>query len=287
MGVRKFAQINASLLRSRKLAKCNHQERWAYMCAHLTVQGNFLGLFRYPTVLWQIEADLDADELSAAISKLVSVGLIDFDHDEEIVRIISFLSQRPPENASRVISHANDLLEFEADTEASESMLLGTSAELCVAAVKRAQDWKPDTKELPKLREILGQFMRRMLLDHGDVFSIAVNRKAKSSGDAVKGELHSLLPALSLLHQTPCEHPADTVAAHKDEDEDEIKTNTKMKKKTDTKTTSVPGFEDNPSSGLAELVDLPRKGELPNAHSSKAMPLSSTKNSPLAKAARG
>ncbi|MEO0569556.1 MAG: hypothetical protein AAF066_17620 [Pseudomonadota bacterium] len=287
MGVRKFAQINASLLRSRKLAKCNHQERWAYVCAHLTPQGNFLGLFRYPLVLWQIDAGMGADELMAAIAKLESVGLIEFDPDEEIVRIVGFHTQRPPENASRVLSYASDLMAFEADTEATEKMLLSTSAELCVAAIKRAQEWKPDSKDWPKLRDALGQFARRLHLDHGDALTSLLLQEMADAGEAVRGEITSLLPALSLLKQTPCGHPADTVAAHGDGDGDETEIDTETEKETDTETTSVPGFEDKRSFGATELLDWQRNRERPNSLSSKAMPLSSTKDSALAKAARG
>ncbi len=171
MSGRKFAQINSCLLRSRKLVESNHQEKWAYICVHLTLQGNFLGLFRYPTVLWQIEAGLSEDKLSLAIAKLQDVGPVDFDAVKEVICIVGFHSQRPPENASGVMSHVSDLMNFEADTEASERMLLVTSAEICIAALKRAQSWKPDSTEWPKLREALGQFMRRMYLDYAEDLS--------------------------------------------------------------------------------------------------------------------
>ena len=112
MASRKFSQINAGILRSRKLAKCNHVEKWAYLCTHFTMQSNYIGIFRYQQVLWEKEAALTGDEFEKVIAKLTSLGLVEFDVEEEMVRVIGFHRQRPPENTSRVISMIKDFEAF-------------------------------------------------------------------------------------------------------------------------------------------------------------------------------
>ncbi len=100
MSGKTFAQINCSLLRSKRLRDCNHAERWAYVSAHLTPMGNFTGLFTYPQVMWAQDAAVSVDDIASIAARLSELGLIEYDADEELLRIVGLHRQRPPENAS-------------------------------------------------------------------------------------------------------------------------------------------------------------------------------------------
>ena len=234
MSARTFAQINTTLLRSKKIRECSHSERWAYLCAHLTPLGSFTGLFEYPLALWARDAGLTIDDTKAAIHWLVEVGLIEFDHDEEIVRIVGFHRQRPPANASQVISQTGDLFSIAEESEAREMMRLRCIAEFAVAAIQRAQQWKPDSPEHRKLRDAHGPFLAGQWQEHGDVVARLIDAELMRAKKATRDEMASLFSPLLAINQntslTPCLHSANTVPAYEDEDGEKTKTERRRKK---------------------------------------------------------
>jgi len=206
-----FAQIETTLPHSRKLRQLNHRERWAYLCAHLTPLGGFIGLFRYPKAVWADDADLSVAELDVAIQKMTEAGLLSFDHDEDFVRIQSwFLKKNAPENASRMASIAADY----ADLDAPDEMVLSSAAEFTVGALKRAQRWKPDSVEWAKLREVFKPFLASMRHNFEDDFHAALADQLVGQNRAVRVELGALMPSLQHHLEAPCPHPAHTVGAH-------------------------------------------------------------------------
>ena len=228
MSSRTFAQINCSLLGSKKLRQCNHQEKWAYLCAHLSPLSNFRGQFSYPLPLWARDADLTLDEIEECANRLQELGLIEFAPDEEVVRIIGFHRQRPPKNASIMASlvsdFVGDLLEGGSDVGA---MSLRGAAEMVVASVQGAQSWKPDSQEWSKLRDLFKPFMNRLWQEHGDAFVAALKDETQGNGKAVEKEIGSLFPILLETQRSaipaPCQHNAPTMAAYKDVDVDETR----------------------------------------------------------------
>lgn len=237
MSARTFAQINTSLLRSGKLRNCSHSERWAYICAHLTPLGRFAGQFEYPVVMWAQDACIDTGEMENTIHRLVSVGLIEFDFEDEFVRIVGFHRQRPPDNASKVISLAADFYTIGQESEARKIMRLNGAAEFSVAAIQRAQSWSPDSKDRPKLNEALKTFLSGQWQEHGDVLSTALSDELVSAGKATRDELAAIFPPLLAFEQntmpTPCQHPEDTMPAYEDVDETQTKTRRKKDKEED------------------------------------------------------
>ena len=206
-----FAQIETTLPHSRKLRQLNHKERWAYLCAHLTPLGGYIGLFRYPKAVWADDADLSVTELDAAIHKMAEAGLLTFDEDEDFVRIHSwFLKKNAPENASRMASIAAAY----ADLDAPDAMILESAAEFTVGAIKRAQRWKPDSVEWSKLRDVFKPFLAGMRHNYEDDLHEALAGQLNGQNRAVKVELCALIPSLQHHLEAPCRHPAHTVGAH-------------------------------------------------------------------------
>jgi hypothetical protein len=206
-----FAQIEATLPHSRKLRQVDHKQKWAYLCAHLTPLGGFIGLFRYPKSVWADDAGLQASELEAAIQKLTGVGLVTFDHDEDFVRIVGwFLKKNAPENASRMASIAGDF----GGLDAPDQMILECAAEFAVGSIKRAQRWKPDSTEWGKLRDVFKPFLATMRQNFEDDFHEALAVQLFGQNRAVKVELCAIMPSLQNFLEAPCPHRADTVGPH-------------------------------------------------------------------------
>ncbi|MCI2399284.1 hypothetical protein [Aliiroseovarius subalbicans] len=285
MALKKFAQINCSILRSKKMADCNHEERWAYLCAHLTPIGSYTGIFHYPLVLWAQDAGTAVDELHGVVNRLCEAGLVEYDHDEELLRIVGLHRQRPPENASRLVSMLGDLSNMETDSGSVARIWMNGVAELSVAAVKRAQSWIPDSAEWPKLREPLKAFLRQSYQEYADDFLEPFAAELKHAGKAGRAELVSIFPLLTELDRAPCRHPADTVAAHVDVDVDvdDTETNTKTETETKTKTKTPREFSETLTSDVshAEGVEVLRNGAALDRGSPIPSPRESTKRSAL------
>lgn len=267
-----FAQIESSLPHSKKLRQLNHKEKWAYLCAHVSPLGGYIGIFRYPLAVWADDADVTRDEIEAVIKRLEEVGLITFDPDTSCVRIHSwFLKKNAPENASRMTSMASDF----ADLDAPLEMAVASIAEFAVGSVKRAQKWKPESTEWAKLRSVFKPFLATMLQNFEDDLHEALKEQLEHQNKAVRAELGSLLPALDFYLQTPCPHPADTVAPHETRRDD---TKTTRKEDEDLDGDAPQAFSANaPSGQVTPIAEVLRKS---------AKPFPSTINSPIAQAAR-
>ena len=278
MSGRTFAQINASLLRSKKIKECSHSERWAYICAHLTPLGSFSGQFDYPLVMWCQDAGIAPDDMPAVIEKLCKVGLIEFDMDDEFIRLVGFHRQRPPENASRVISLIGDFTVTGPENPKHEAMRVKGIAEFAVAAVQRAQGWKPDSPDWPKLRQALNAFLCWVWQEYGDEFLHFLSQELDHASKAAKGEIQSLLPPMleNDTLSTPCQDPVatrdvDETRRRRDKYEDETKTKTPQ------------NFRENQSLDVSQVdgVEVLRRGDEPNRSALSSGPLESTKRSAL------
>lgn len=223
MAGRKFAQINKSLVRSRKFRGLSHKARWAWLCAMLAT--NWSGVAEYPKALWVIDSDLPEDELDTAIEELTSVVAIEWSDVSETVRIVGFHKQRPPDNASAAKRLCDDFADaiMEADGD-DVGMLLGAAAEFAVAAVRRAQSWSADSPDWPKLRQNLAGLLKRLYLEFDADLSSLLAHEVSGANKAIKGEIASLFPSLGMALKdtvsTPSPHPADTRRRRRDVDED-------------------------------------------------------------------
>ena len=254
-----FAQIETSLPHSKKIRQLSHEERWAYLCAHLTPLGGYMGLFRYSTAVWADDADLPRSSLVGAIEKMISVGLIEYSAEDEHVRIQNwFMKKNAPENASRMASLAANY----ATIDAPDHLLLKSVAEFTVGSVKRAQRWKPDSSEWGKLRDVFKPFLANMRQNYEDDFHSALNDQLEGQNRAVKSEVCALMPSLQFFIEAPCPHRAHTVAAH----DIEMRLDTdKMKKEIETKTNmsraSAKYEQTQPKAQDVQSVDAERWGK--------------------------
>ena len=287
---RSYAQINCSLTRSKKLAKLqDHKHRWAYICAHLSDFCNFSGMFRYPQIAWADDADLSVTELRRAIDDMCDVGLIEYDEDEETVRIAGWFHKKNcPENASRMIGMVADYEGFEID---DDGMYLNSVAEFVVGCVTRAKGWKSDSPDRHKMHDALGAFARQIFQEYGDDFLACLWLELRSAGRAVKAETIALCPPLDAFDgsvldansgqgadtlSTPC---GDTkTETRRDLDVNEIE----KKTKTETVQQNLQNGEPSQTSSFGADAEVLRMPEARSKVSPSNGPTAATKRSALA-----
>lgn len=281
MAARTFAQINCSLLRSRKLQGVSHEARWVYLCTHLSQLSSFTGVFSYPAVLWERDADLQGEDFDAAMNELVAANLLEWSAEEELVRVVGCHRQRPPQNASwcvNLVADFDGLLSSYDDT----GIILRAAAEFSVSSVARSITWKPDSPEIPKLRETIGRFLRATCQDHEEAFLEALTVEADGANKAVAREFDALLPSLSMYRrdtvQTPCRDRADIPRLRQDLDQDQ-------KRDLDLDG-AISRFETDQADHQAQASDLQRSEANDDRHSN-VRPMASTKRSALAMGGRG
>lgn len=218
-----FAQIETSLPHSQKFRQLDYKERWAYLCAHLSPLGGYIGTFRYPLSVWGDDAALTRTELEVAIATMERVGLVSFNAEESFVQIVGwFLKKNAPENASRMASLAADFTAL----DAPDDMVIASAAEFAVGAIKRAQRWKPDSPEWQKLRDVFKPFLMTMRQNYEDDFHEAIAEQLEGQNRAIKAEICALMSSLQFYLEAPCPHPDHTVGAH---DTRRHETQTKLK----------------------------------------------------------
>lgn len=281
MAGKTFAQINGSLLSSKKLKQCSHQEKWAYICAHLTPLGNFMGQFNYPLVMWAQDAGLTVEEVAGAAGKLSERGLIEYITEEETIRLVGFHRQRPPNNASQMKSLIDDfagqILEGGRDIE---TMTLKGASEFIVASVQRSQSWKVDSTDRPKMRELFKTFLAQLWQEHEWAFLTELQAELKHCGKSAQGELGSLF---SMLNATQIDtapalsaHPVDT------QDVDDTKMIQKQnKEKEEDLDAENSRFQEYATASREDCVELLRKNACSSRCTEKPGPRESTKRSAL------
>lgn len=285
MAGRTFAQINGTILKSHKLKSVNHVERWVYLCAHFTPLSQFSGVFNYPTVMWASDAGLSMEDFEAALTRLVEVGLVEWSPEPELVRIISFHRQRPPENASRSKSLVIDFEDLLQRHYMESGPVLRAAAEFIVAAVDRSMRWKPDSKDRPLLRDTLRGFMLSTHAEHEEAFLEALHAEIRNARNAVKGEVASMLPPLSAYLQrtvpTRCLDHADT----RDEDETRRREDEYKNEDSDGATLTTSLRSGDPK--RCEPVNMQRTDKATAVGVPASAVRESTKLSPIAQASRG
>ena len=203
MSGREFAQIDVSLLSSKKMrALQSNDHRWAYICTHLSPLGNFRGLFRYPLAVFAEDARLSRDDIKTTINDLRETRLIEYDHDEEIVRICGWFYKRNcPQNPSTAQSMLKDFADHFAPSNEMEARSL---AEFAVGVVHGMRTWKDESQEAVKqpLREQLDLAYQSI----GPAFLETLSAELKGRGPKFERDFQILLPAL-------CDHHAVTMPA--------------------------------------------------------------------------
>ena len=223
MAFRSYAQINCSLTGSKKFRQLNTAgSKLAYIVAHLSDQANYLGYFKYPKVVWAYDCDLSISILDIVIRDLVTVGLVEYDHEEELIRIVGWYKKKnAPENASRAIGVMKD---YRNPDFPLSDMGCRSIAEFVVYAMKLSLGWGPDQE---KFREHVRPFLAQMAKDHGELLLDSILDEIFPKNESLFSELDSLLPNLSYRHEervpTPCR---DTTLDETTPDQENTKTKT-------------------------------------------------------------
>lgn len=203
MAGRWFAQIDCSLLQSKKFTDLSGAApKFAYICVHLSVFGNYSGIYQYPISAFAHDVGVNEIELKAIILELTNSQLIEYDYDEEIVRIVGWHRQvTGSANASMARSRISD---YRREKIPFGPMLFRSIAEFSAAVVKSSLDWNPEKNESIKLREKLGPFLREIFEEAGSELLDAISAETRSQSSATARELTGLLPPLA-------EHNASTM----------------------------------------------------------------------------
>ena len=213
MAGRKFAMISSGLLQSKKVrALKNNDARWAYLCIHLSELSNYQGFFRYQKGSWASDAFVSVKKLNEIILDLETNNLIEYDHDEELVRVIAwFYKANAPANASVMEGHIRDYQLQEPD---NAFMFLRSVSEFTVGSIRRAQGWKPESTDRSKLRAAFGPFLEYLFREYGSDLFKSLEPEISKSGKVVEVEIHSIFPAIANWKAKTLEHRVHTVSTH-------------------------------------------------------------------------
>lgn len=106
---RTYAKLSTSLWGSRKYRKlATVQPKFMYVYLHSSPHVNSIGCYRLP--IGYIAADLgwSIEQINEALLELAAVELIEWNQDEQIVRIIDFIRHDPPTNVKHAAAMAKD-----------------------------------------------------------------------------------------------------------------------------------------------------------------------------------
>ncbi|AGI66994.1 hypothetical protein OAN307_c13010 [Octadecabacter antarcticus 307] len=264
MTSRTYAQIECSLKSSKKVkGLTNHATLWAYLCAHLSDYSTYTGLFRYPLPMWAYDAQLEIPDLELAIAELTRAGLIDYDPEEQFIRIVGWFHKRSgPDNPNRVDSVIADLGGLD---NVDDWIFCRTASELMVASVKRSLRWKQEAPGRAQLYASLKVFMAEVYQDHGDGFLEILCEELSSAPATVSLELKAIFPVLHALSVEPVGKGSGRVTPSLREHEtrrDVNETNTK-KDENQNKTADFSTKKSSQSSNPIALSEVLRKDKGP------------------------
>lgn len=101
--MREYARIRTTIWRSRRFrALSTDDARLFYFYLHTCPHANSLGCFVLPEGYAMADLGWSADRVREAIDSLSEAGLIAFNRDENVVRIVGFLRQDAPTNEKHV-----------------------------------------------------------------------------------------------------------------------------------------------------------------------------------------
>lgn len=265
---RPYAQIDCSLKDSQKFRSLSSAEaRFAYLVIHLSDLSSYLGMFQYRKINWAFDANVEADRLEEIIAELTSVGLIEYDHDDEIVRVEKWFYKRSgPTNRDRIIGLTRD---YERSNFANKRMLSHSVAEFAVAVLKRSAHWP---KQQEASRAVLAKFLKEELINQGTVLLDAIIEEIDNGNHSLEMELISIIPDIVRRR----EHMVSTPCPHTRQNETDTTTKTKLKK------TEISQFGSKVEAFNAKLVSVGDDQEMDHPKKRRG-PLAETKNSKLAK----
>ncbi len=212
--------------------------------------------------MWAHDAQMDVPDLKSAIAELVQAGLIDYDEDEQFVRINGWFHKRSgPDNPNRVDSVIADLCSMDC---IEDEMLCKAVSELAVASVKRSLRWKEDAPGRAQLYGSLKAFLAEVYQDHGDAFLALLSAELSDAPATVSLEMKVIFPVLNAVQEPSegkgSERVTPTLREHETRRRRDLdETNTK-KNKDEKKTAHFSDGDELLALGQASVSELPRRG---------------------------
>ena len=163
---KKWSRILQSLPHSQRIrALPDAAHKWAYVCIQCSNFGNFHGQFFYPVQALAMDVPTDPDTAREMIDALTDAGLIEYDHDEQYVRLTGYHSKgNPPDNPSTVTNRCREF----ADLSGPAGMTIATIAEFMVGAFRKSAGWRPDTQQFLEMEKQLIKTLDQSLRRYGD-----------------------------------------------------------------------------------------------------------------------
>lgn len=161
--------------------------RLGYIALHLSILGNYQGLWWHPPQMLAADLSIDMEEAQQVLSRLDESCLIDFDEDEQFVRIRGWhIKENRPQNQSVAMTRLGEL----ADMKGPEWMRRATAAELFVGIGRALPKWNPEKEITDKLhRTLLREFKREAKV--GPDWSRALSAAGLREEDEIIGSLMS------------------------------------------------------------------------------------------------
>lgn len=186
-----YAQIQNSLTSSKKIRRLSSDSsKWAYLAAHLSDLGNYAGLFCYPKTIWAYDVMKSPDQMDDIIKDLIRVNLVEYDFDEEVVRIVAWFDKKnAPDSANRMIGLMKDYSVLDVN---NSGLVCRSIAEFfgCITT-SRLRHWKAGESE--KLEHALRMFWSDMDSDFGSEFEQTILEYVKNSQNGKNTEVLSLV----------------------------------------------------------------------------------------------
>ncbi|MES0864521.1 hypothetical protein ABLN87_19390 [Ruegeria sp. SCPT10] len=168
MAKKDFVMIETALLRRKSfhsLETCS--ERNAYLTATLSSQANYIGVFRYPLDWFSSESKIPVEDLVGVVGHLEDVGLIEYDLEEENLRLRDwFYTSNIRTSANTVKRAARDFLKSDVPRIASVSR---AAAEFVVASLKGVSGYGQESDHGPKVFEVLRGFLCRAVNEFPEI----------------------------------------------------------------------------------------------------------------------
>jgi hypothetical protein len=224
---RKFAIVNCSHFESPKLDILSSNDvRMVLFVAHCSRQNNAIGLFHFPLELWVKLARVELDTLKEAISELREAGLIEYDFDRNLVSILGWFQNKPPNNpkeASGIISVFREQLD-------TSPMMVRQIAEFCAILAMKMKRWSENNSDdFRRLVWRLSVFMCEAEEDSDDQLTHQIVQYLTSLPPSYRNAVKSLgvkydlpYPSLTIsnqkwLEQGPQDKPLETVSIQREE----------------------------------------------------------------------